>query len=89
MKIQKGKMFAILSVLFVSIIWFYPRPLTKQLGLENFESKVEMTLLQPTAIKQEDGSTIYEHIDMELVIEPDSQVAQELYDAMSEVRAVK
>ena len=89
MKIQKRKIFAIFAVVFVLVVWFYPRPLTKQLGLEQFESKIEMTLLQPTPIKQNDGSTIYEHIDMELVIEPDSQVAQELYDAMSEGRAVK
>ena len=89
MKIQKGKVFAILAVMLVLVIWFYPRPLTNQLGLEQFESKIEMTLLQPTPIKQNDGSTIYEHIDMELVIEPDSQAAQELYDTMKEVRAVR
>lgn len=89
MKISKGKIFAVLAAVFVLAVWYYPRPLTTQLGLEKFESKIEMTLLQPTPIKQKDGSTIYEHIDLELVIKPDSPEAQELYDIMSELRAVR
>lgn len=89
MRIQKGKVVLLFVVAFVLAIWFYPRPLTKCIGLEQFDSKIEATLVRPTPIQQEDGSTVYEHIKVELETESDSAVAQELYNVMSDIRAIR
>lgn len=89
MKIQKGKIFAILAVMLVLVIGFYPRPLTKQLGLEKFESKLAASIIRSNPVKQKNGSTIFETIIIEMDANSDDSAAQELYDAMSKVRAVK
>ena len=89
MKIQKGKVFAILAVMLVLVIWFYPRPLTKQLGLENFESKISSSILRSNPVKQKNGSTVFETIVIELEANSEDPAAQELYNAMSKIRAVK
>ena len=89
MKIQKWKLFAIFAVVFVLVIWYYPRPLTKQLGLENFESKISASIIRSNPVKQKNGSTVYENIINELEVNSDASAAQELYDAMSKINAVK
>ena len=89
MKIQKGKVFAILAVMLVLVIWFYPRPLTKQLGLENFGSKISSSIIRSNPVKQKNGSTVYENIINELEVNSDASAAQELYDVMSKINAVK
>ena len=89
MKIQKWKLFAIFAVVFVLVIWYYPRPLTKQLGLENFESKISASIIRSNPVKQKNGSTVYENIINELEVNSDASAAQELYDVMSKINAVK
>lgn len=89
MKIQKGKIFAILVVILVLVTWFYPRPLTKRLGLENFESKISSSIIRSNPVKQKNGSTVFETIVIELEANSDDPAALELYDTMSKIRAVK
>lgn len=89
MKIQKGKIFAILVVILVLVTWFYPRPLTKQLGLENFESKISSSIIRSNPVKQKNGSIVFETIVIELEANSDDPAALELYDTMSKIRAVK
>ena len=89
MKISKGKIFTVLAVVLVLAAWYYPRPLTKQLGLEKFESTVSADLGRSNWVEQKNGSKIIEDVWMELKAEPDDPVAQELYDVMSEIRAVR
>ena len=89
MKIQKGKVFAILAVMLVLVIWFYPRPLTKQLGLEHFESKISASIIRSNPVKQKNGSTVFENIIIELEANSDDLAVQELYDAMSKIDTVK
>jgi len=80
---------AILAVVLVLIFWFYPRPLTEQLGLESFESTVSADLGRSNWVEQENGSKIIEDMWMELKAEPDDPAVQELYEVMSEIRAVR
>ncbi len=46
MKIPKGKVFVLMVVALALVIYFYPRPLTKQLGFEQFESKISADILR-------------------------------------------
>ena len=89
MKIQKGKILAICTVVLALVVWSYPRPLTKQLGMEQFESILAANVMRSNPVKQENGSTIFETIIREMDENPEDPAAQELYDAMSKVRAVK
>ena len=89
MKIQKGKIFAIFAVVLVLAVWFYPRPLTKQIGLETFESKISASIIRSNPIKQKNGSTVFENIIIELEANSDDLAVQELYDAMSKIDTVK
>ena len=89
MKIQKGKILVILAALLVLAAWYYPRPLTKQLGLEHFESKISASIIRSDPVKQKNGSTVYENIINELEVNSDASAAQELYDVMSKINAVK
>ena len=89
MKIQKGKILVILAALLVLVAWYYPRPLTKQLGLEQFESKISASIIRSNPIKQKNGSTVFENIIIELEANSDDPAAQELYDVMSKIQAVK
>ena len=89
MKIQKGKILVILAALLVLVAWYYPRPLTKQLGLEQFESKISASIIRSNTIKQKNGSTVFENIIIELEANSDDPAAQELYDVMSKINAVK
>lgn len=89
MKLQKGKIFAIFAVVLVLVVWFYPRPLTKQLGLESFNSMIASSIIRSNPVKQKDGSTIYETVIIEMDASSNDPAAQELYDAMSKVQAVK
>ena len=89
MKIQKGKILVILAALLVLAAWYYPRPLTKQLGLEHFESKISASIIRSNPVKQKNGSTVYENIINELEVNSDASAAQELYDVMSKINAVK
>ena len=89
MKIQKGKIFAICAVVLALAVWFYPRPLTKQLDLEQFESILAASIIRSNPVKQKNGSAVFETIIIEMDANADDPEAQELYDAMSEVRAVK
>lgn len=89
MKIQKGKIFAICAVVLALVVWYYPRPLTKQLGLEQFESILAASIIRSNPVKQKNGSTVFETIIIEMDANADDPEAQELYDAMSEVCAVK
>ena len=89
MKIQKDKIFVLFAVVLILVVWFYPRPLTKQLGMEQFESIIAASIIRSNPVKQKNGSTIFETIIIEMDAKSDNPVAQELYDAMSEVRAVK
>ena len=89
MKIQKGKVFAILAVMLVLVIWFYPRPLTKQLGLEHFESKISASIIRSNPVMKENGSTVFENIIIELEANSDDPAAQELYDVMNKIQTVK
>lgn len=89
MKISKGKIFAVLAVVLVLAVWFCPRSLTKQLGLEKFESTVSADLGRSNWVEPKDGSKIIEDVWLELKAEPDDPAAQELYDVMSEIRAVR
>ena len=89
MKIQKGKILVILAALLVLVAWYYPRPLTKQLGLEQFESKISASIIRSNPVKQKNGSTVFENIIIELEANSDDPAAQELYDVMSKINAVK
>ena len=89
MKIQKGKILVILAALLVLAAWYYPRPLTKQLGLEHFESKISASIIRSNPIKQKNGSTVFENIIIELEANSDDPAAQELYDGMNKIQTVK
>ena len=89
MKIQKGKILVILAALLVLVAWYYPRPLTKQLGLEQFESKISASIIRSNPIKQKNGSTVFENIIIELEANSDDPAAQELYDVMNKIQTVK
>ena len=89
MKIQKGKIIAMCVIVLALVVWYYPRPLTKQLGLEQFESILAASIIRSNPVKQKNGSTVFETIIIEMDANADDPEAQELYDAMSEVRAVK
>lgn len=89
MKIQKEKLFAILAVMLVLVIWFYPRPLTKQLGLEHFESKISASIIRSNPVMKENGSTVFENIIIELEANSDDPATQELYDVMNKIQTVK
>ena len=89
MKIQKGKIIAMCVIVLALVVWYYPRPLTKQLGLEQFESILAASIIRSNPVKQKNGSTVFETIIIEMDANADDPAAHELYDAMSKVRAVK
>lgn len=89
MKIQKGKIITIIAVVLTLAVYFFPRPLTKQLGLEQFESILSASIMRSNPIKQENGSTRFETVIIELEANADDPAAQELYDAMRKIDTVK